>query len=143
MKIQYKVSSGKEKALIEKMSKLGIKETDILESFIRSGGPGGQKVNKTSTCVYLKHIPTGIEVKCQKERSQVLNRYFARRLLIKKIENLILGELSEERKRFEKIRRQKRKRSRRAKLKILEAKRKHSQKKQLRNKGSILAINEN
>lgn len=142
MKFQYKVSPDKEKALIEKMSGLGIKETDILESFIRSGGPGGQNVNKTSTCVYLKHVPTGIEVKCQKERSQALNRYFARRLLIKKIENLILGELSEERKIFEKIRRQKRKRSRRAKLKMLEAKRKHSQKKQLRNKGSVFAISE-
>jgi len=135
MKFQFKVSPDKEKALIEKMSKLGIKKSDIVESFIRSGGPGGQKVNKTSTCVYLKHIPTGIEVKCQQERSQALNRYFARRILIKKIDNLILGELSEERKKIEKIRRQKRKRSRRAKLKILEAKRKHSQKKELRNKG--------
>ena len=127
---------------IEKMSKLGIKETDIRERFIRSGGPGGQNVNKTSTCVYLKHIPTGLEVKCQKERSQALNRYFARKLLIKKIETLILGELSEERKRVEKIRRQKRKRSKRAKLKILEAKRKHSQKKQLRSKGSVSDIDE-
>ena len=121
--------------LIKKAHELGVKFEDITESYVKGSGKGGQKVNKTSTCVYLKHIPTGIEVKCQQERSQALNRYFARRILIKKIENVILGELSEERKKIEKIRRQKRKRSRRAKLKILEAKRKHSQKKELRNKG--------
>jgi len=124
----------KEKDLREKMSSLGIREEDIVENFIRSGGPGGQNVNKTATCVYLKHIPTGIEVKCQKERSQALNRYIARRLLVKKIENLILGNLSEERKRIEKLRRQKRRRSRRARLKILEAKRRQAQKKILRAK---------
>jgi protein subunit release factor B len=128
----FAVSLDKEKALLEKMSRLGIREEDILEKFIKSGGPGGQNVNKTSTCVYLKHIPTGIEVKCQKERSQALNRYIARKLLAKKIENIVLGNLSEERQRIEKIRRQKRRRSKRAKLKILEAKRKHSEKKSLR-----------
>lgn len=129
---EFGVGIGKEKALAEKMSCLGIKDSDIVESFIRSAGPGGQNVNKTSTCVYLKHIPTGIEVKCQKERSQALNRYIARQILLKKIETLILGDLSEERRRIEKIRRQKRKRSKRAKLKILEAKHRHSQKKLLR-----------
>ncbi|MCK5656151.1 MAG: peptide chain release factor-like protein, partial [Candidatus Aureabacteria bacterium] len=77
---------------------------------------------------------TGIEVKCRRERSQALNRYIARQLLLKKIESYILGELSEERKRIEKIRRQKRKRSKRAKEKILEVKRKRSKKKKLRSK---------
>lgn len=130
--LDFGVSLDKEKSLSEKMLRLGIREADITERFVRSGGPGGQNVNKTSTCVYLKHAPTGIEVKCQKERSQALNRYFARRVLVKKIENSILGNLSEERKRITKIRRQKRKRSKRAKLKMLEAKRRHSEKKLLR-----------
>ncbi|MBU4343603.1 MAG: peptide chain release factor-like protein, partial [Candidatus Omnitrophica bacterium] len=69
----FSVSTGKEAALKTKMALLGIKEADLEEKFIRSSGKGGQKVNKSSTCVYLKHKPTGIEVKCQKERSQVLN----------------------------------------------------------------------
>ncbi len=128
----FGVSLEKEKALRQKMAFLGIRNEDIVESFIRSKGPGGQNVNKTSTCVYLKHIPTGIEVKCQKERSQALNRYIARKLLVNKIETLILGKLSEEQQRIEKIRRQKRRRSRKAKLKILEAKRRRSQIKALR-----------
>jgi peptide chain release factor len=128
----FGVGINKEKELAIKMSFLGIKEEDITEVFIRSKGPGGQNVNKTSTCVYLKHLPTGIEVKCQQERSQALNRYIARRLLLKKIETLILDKLSSENKRIEKIRRQKRKRSRRAKLKILHDKRMHSEKKSFR-----------
>jgi len=118
------------------MARLGVREDDIVEKFIRSQGPGGQNVNKTSTCVYLRHIPTGIEVKCQQERSQAQNRFLARRVLLKKIEARLLGKLSEERKRIEKIRRQKRRRSRRSKLKILEAKRRHSEKKSLRSKPS-------
>lgn len=122
----------KEKALAEKMLRLGVREEDIIENFIRSGGPGGQNVNKTSTCVYLKHIPTGIEIKCQEERSQALNRYRGRQILLQKIETLILGRQSAERQRIEKIRRQKKRRSRRAKLKILEAKRRQGEKKRLR-----------
>ncbi|MEW6455895.1 MAG: peptide chain release factor-like protein [Acidobacteriota bacterium] len=128
----FGVSRDKEKALLEKMERLGIFEKDLVEKFIRSGGKGGQKVNKASTCVYLKHLPTGIEVKCQKERYQSINRFLARRILIEKIENMILEKQSEEQKRIEKIRRQKRKRSKRAKLKILEEKRRHSEKKRLR-----------
>jgi len=111
---------------------LGIREEDIEEKFVRSGGKGGQRVNKASTCVYLRHLPSGIEVKCQQERSQSLNRFLARRILANKIESIKLGRLSEERKRIEKIRRQKRRRSKRAKEKILKSKAKRSEKKRMR-----------
>lgn len=122
----------KEKSLRETMARLGVREEDIIERFIRAQGPGGQNVNKVSTCVHLCHLPTGTEVKCQQERSQAQNRYRARQILLKKIECALLGKLSEEQKRIEKIRRQKRRRSRRAKLKILESKRRHAAKKLLR-----------
>ena len=128
----FSVSPAKEKELKAKMDVLNIREEDIDESFVRSGGKGGQKVNKTSTCVYLKHIPTGMEVKCQEERSQSLNRYRARVILVKKVDELIKGRESEEQQRIEKIRRQKRKRSRRAKEKMLAEKRITSEKKKLR-----------
>jgi len=128
----FSVNETKEKALRAKMEALNIGEEDIRESFVRSGGKGGQHVNKTSTCVYLKHLPTGIEVKCQKERSQALNRYLARALLVSKIEQMVKGAESEEIKRIEKIRRQKRKRSKRAKEKMLADKSKISEKKKLR-----------
>ncbi len=128
----FTVSSTKEAALKTKMASLGIKESDLEEKFIRSSGKGGQKVNKSSTCVYLKHKPTGIEVKCQKERSQGLNRFLARRILVNKIESLILGKNREAERKIEKIRRQKRKRSRRAKEKMLRYKKMRSEKKKLR-----------
>lgn len=129
------VTAEKEKALREKLKSLSIFEKDIQEKFIRSGGSGGQNVNKVSTCVYLKHIPTGVEVKCQKERTQGMNRYRARELLFKKIERLIKKDECEEEQLAEKIRRQKRKRSKRAKEKMLEDKHKQSQKKKER--GSV------
>jgi len=126
------VRKEKEEALRQRMESLGILEKDIVEKFIRSSGRGGQRLNKASTCVYLKHVPTGIEVKCQRERSQAINRFIARRILADKIERMIKGKESEEQQRIAKIRRQKRKRSRRAKLKMLEEKRKHSLKKSQR-----------
>lgn len=131
-KLSYGVSPKKEEDLRQKMEQLGIFEKDIMEKFIRSSGRGGQKVNKTSTCVYLKHLPTQIEVKCQRERYQAINRFLARKILADKIESMIRGKESEEQQRIEKIRRQKRKRSKRAKLKMLEEKRKHSEKKKAR-----------
>lgn len=129
-KSMFSVSSEKEKALLAKMEELGISEKDLEEKFIRSSGPGGQHVNKVSTAVYLKHVPTGIEVKCQQERSQALNRFLARRLLVEKIESRVLEKKSAEEQRIAKIRRQKRKRSKRAKEKMLADKKKQSQKKQ-------------
>jgi len=124
-----RVSKEKQKTLQEKMESLGIYEKDIVEKFIRSSGKGGQKVNKTSTCVYLKHVPTDIEVKCQRERYQAINRYLARKILADKVETKIRGKESEEQQKIEKIRRQKRKRSKRAKMKMLEDKKKQAQKK--------------
>lgn len=128
------ISKKKEEALEAKMRRFSMWESDLEEHFIRSRGPGGQNVNKTSTGVYLKHIPTGLEVKVFSERSQALNRYAARKILAQRIETMILGRESEERKRIEKIRRQKRKRSKRAKDKMLRDKKAHSEKKELRKK---------
>lgn len=130
--LDFGVSSQKNKALRDKMETLGIREGDLVEKFIRSRGAGGQNVNKVSTCVYLKHVPTGVEVKIQKERSQAMNRFLARRRLAEKIENIISGKASEEQQRREKIRRQKRRRSRRAKEKMLRDKKLQAEKKKLR-----------
>ncbi len=114
------------------MKALGLREEDLEETFVRSGGPGGQKVNKTSSCVMLFHRPTGLRVKCQTERSQALNRFVARRLLLDKLERRLKGFVAAERSRIEKIKRQKRKRSRRAKARMLEDKARNAEKKKRR-----------
>lgn len=115
-----------------RLARLGVKQKDVIEKFIRSGGPGGQKINKTSSAVYLKHLSTGIEVKMSRERSQSLNRFLAWRLLTEKLEARILKIKSDRQKRIEKIKRQKRKRSKRAKEKILQQKKMISEKKRSR-----------
>jgi len=116
------------------MARLGISEDDLRETFIRSSGPGGQNVNKTATCVYLVHLPTGLSVKCQQDRSQTVNRLLARRLLLDRIERLKTGRIAAEKARIEKIRRQKRRRSQRAQEKVLELKHRQSERKKLREK---------
>lgn len=130
----YGISEKKEKNLLSKMSELQISESDIIEKFIRSSGKGGQKTNKTSNCVYIKHIPSGIEIKCDTSRQRSINRFLARRRLVLKIERIKHNKLSEIQKKINKIRKQKKKRSKRAKNKILSDKRKLSQKKELRKK---------
>jgi len=130
----FSISENKEKALLERMEKLGIKEEDLRETFVRASGSGGQKVNKTSSCVFLIHVPTGLSVKCQQERSQALNRFVARRLLLDRIERIKKGRASAEQKRIEKIKRQKRRRSKKAREKVLQMKHAQSEKKILRSK---------
>ncbi len=87
--MDFAVSPEKNRWLKERMRFLNIREEDIIERFVRSSGRGGQKVNKSSTCVYLKHVPTGIEIKCMVARSQSINRFLARRKLIERIEELM------------------------------------------------------
>lgn len=112
--MNFGVTQKKQDGLEARMAALGLREADLQEKFLHSSGPGGQNVNKTSSCVYLKHIPTGLEVKMQRERSQALNRYFARKRLCEWLEQQKLGSKSPAALKAEKIRKQKQRRSRRS-----------------------------
>src|ERR1041384_7930861 len=122
----------KARELEDRLARLGVRPEDLEESFIHSGGKGGQNVNKVATCVVLVHRPTGIAVKCQRERTQGANRLVARRMLADKIEEMRLGRASARAQAAEKIRRQKRRRSRRGKEKMLAAKHAQSKRKAMR-----------
>lgn len=120
-----------------RMEALGVREADLEESFVRSGGRGGQNVNKTSTCVVLRHRPTGVQVKCQTSRQQGYNRWLARERLLDELERRRRQRVEEERARIEKLRRQKRPRSRTAKARILEDKAQRSRVKQMRRRAEL------
>lgn len=119
----FPVNPSTAKVLEDRLMALGVHESDLEERFVRSGGPGGQNVNKVSSCVILVHVPSGTTVRCQEERSQAMNRFRARQRLAEKLEEKVLGAASAKRQEIERIRRQKRRRGRRAKEKMLANKR--------------------
>jgi len=129
------LSGERARAIAQRLGALGIRDEDLDETFIHSGGKGGQNVNKVATCVVLVHRPTGTAVKCQRERTQGANLLIARALLADKIEEARLGRASARAQAAEKIRRQKRRRSRRAKEKMLVAK--HAQSKRKATRGRV------
>jgi protein subunit release factor B len=123
------VSAGKQAALDARMRALGLRAGDLAESFIRGSGCGGQKLNKTSSCVHLRHAASGLEVKCQRTRSRELNRFLARRELCDALEARARGETLRRRAEVERIRRQKRRRSRRQRERMLDGKHRQAEKK--------------
>jgi len=131
------VRADKWKKLTESMKKLHIHEADLVEKFILGSGKGGQKLQKTASTVYLKHLPSGLEIKCQESRSREDNRYLARERLCEKLQAQFTDEKTKEQQRIEKIKRQKKRRSRRSKQKMLDEKSKWSQLKTLRKKPSV------
>ncbi len=128
----FPVTSDKERALVARLAALGIREDELEERFVRSGGKGGQNVNKVATCVVLRHVPSGLVVKCQETRTQAMNRFLARRRLADELDARRRGEASARAQAVARIRRQKRRRSRRAKEKVLAEKHVQAQKKVMR-----------
>jgi protein subunit release factor B len=130
--MQNPISSEKLTDLGQRMAALGISESDLLEKFVRGSGAGGQKINKTNNCVFLKHLPSGVCIKCQMDRSRELNRFLARRELCDQLEAIREGRAFAKTQAIEKMRRQKRPRSKRSKQRSVADKRQLSQKKSLR-----------
>ena len=113
--IDFGVTERKAAELEQRMKQCKLCEKDIEEKFVRSSGPGGQKVNKSSTCVHIIHHPSGLTVKMQESRTQILNRYYARKRLCELLENILHGKESPEEKRISRIRKQKDRKRRRRK----------------------------
>jgi protein subunit release factor B len=130
--VENPLSSEKLTALAARMTALGIVEADLLEKFVRGSGAGGQKINKTSNCVFLKHLPTGVCIKCQMDRSREMNRFLARRELCDQLESIAQGTATAKTQAIEKLRRQKRPRSRNSKTRSVADKRILSRKKSMR-----------
>lgn len=130
--MSYTVTPEKQSALEARMAALGVTEEDLLEKFVRGTGAGGQKINKTSSCVFLKHLPSGVAIKCQMDRSREMNRFLARRELCDQLEAIKEGRTVAKTQAIEKLRRQNRKRSKRSKQRSVADKRKLSTKKNLR-----------
>ena len=130
--MQSPVSPEKQTALDQRMIALGVTEDNLLEKFVRGSGAGGQKINKTSNCVFLKHLPSGVAIKCQMDRSREMNRFLARRELCDQLEAIKEGRTTAKTQAIEKMRRQKRPRSRRSKQRSVADKRILSQKKSMR-----------
>lgn len=132
------INKEKWEKLIEWMKRLQITEADLVEKFILGSGKGGQNLHKTASTVYLKHLPSSLEIKCQYSRSRDDNRYFARERLCEKLHVIISDEKTKEQQRIEKVKRQKKRRSRRVKQKMLDEKLKQGQLKRLRKKPDTL-----
>lgn len=130
--MQGPVSEDKLATLEQRMAKLGITDADLLEKFVRGSGAGGQKINKTSNCVFLKHLPTGVCIKCQMDRSREMNRYLARRELCDQLDAIREGTAVAKTQAIEKMRRTNRPRSRNSKKRSVADKRNLSQKKSMR-----------
>ena len=130
--MQNPITSDKLAALAQRMAELGIAEADLLEKFVRGSGAGGQKINKTSNCVFLKHLPTGVCIKCQMDRSREMNRFLARRELCEQLEAIREGRAVAKTQAIEKMRRTNRPRSRNSKNRSVADKRNLSQKKSMR-----------
>lgn len=128
------INNDKWEKLAEWMEKLQLHEDQLIEKFIIGSGKGGQKLHKTASTVYLKHIPSGIEIKCQDSRSRQDNRYFARLRLCEKYHAIVSDEKTKEQQELEKLKRQKKRRSRRSRQKMLDEKSKQGQLKNLRQK---------
>jgi protein subunit release factor B len=122
----------REEEIARRMVGLGVTEEDLEETFVRSGGHGGQNVNKVATCVVLLHKPSGVQVKCQSSRHQGQNRWLARRILLDKIQSARERAAAAARQAAEKARRRNRPPSRRAKLRMLEQKSRRAERKSLR-----------
>jgi len=113
---RFAVNPDKEADLLGRMVRVGLREQDLRERFLRGSGPGGQHRNKTSTCVYLKHLPSGIEVSACDNRSQSVNRFLARRELVQRLE-VAQGIITPKRSRLDRARKQKQRRARKRKAK--------------------------